>query len=52
MNSPEELVREYSAWALGRIGGRLARQVLEANSKRELCEAVKREIEMALAKAE
>ena len=52
MNSPEELVREYSAWALGRIGGRLARQVLESNSKRELCEAVKREIEMALAKAE
>ena len=52
MNSPEELVREYSAWALGRIGGRLARQVLEASSKRELCEAVKSEIEMALAKAE
>lgn len=50
MNNPEDLVREYTAWALGRIGGRLAKQVLEVSSKRETSERVKKEIEKALAK--
>lgn len=51
MKDSEELVREYTAWALGKIGGRLAKQVLEASSKREICETVKKEIEIALAEA-
>jgi epoxyqueuosine reductase len=48
MNDPEELVREYTAWALGKIGGRLAKQVLEVSRKRENSETVKKEIEAAL----
>lgn len=51
MNDPEELVREYTAWALGKIGGRLAKQVLEASRKRETSESVKKEINEALAGA-
>ncbi|WP_245553749.1 epoxyqueuosine reductase [Anaeromusa acidaminophila] len=48
MNDPEELVRGYSAWALGRIGGDLAKQVLEAKRNKETSETVKKEIEAAL----
>ena len=48
MNDQEELVREYAAWALGRIGGNLAKQVLEAKRKFETSENVKKEIEAAL----
>ena len=35
MEDPEELVRGYVAWALGRIGGEKARHVLESRLKRE-----------------
>ena len=30
MNDPEDLVRVYAAWTLGKIGGRSANQILEA----------------------
>ena len=49
MQDPEELVRGYAAWALGKIGGSQARQVLEASLARETAESAKREIEAALA---
>jgi len=48
MNDPEKLVREYAAWALGRIGGKLAKQVLETKRSLETSENVKKEIESAL----
>jgi epoxyqueuosine reductase len=48
MHDPEDLVRGYAAWALGRIGGRVAKQILEANNERETSENVKKEIEAAL----
>ncbi|SFM28873.1 epoxyqueuosine reductase [Pelosinus propionicus] len=48
MNDPEKLVREYAAWALGRIGGNLAKQVLETKRSLETCGNVKKEIEAAL----
>jgi epoxyqueuosine reductase len=48
MNDHEELVREYSAWGLGKIGSNLAKQILEAHRNTETSESVKSEIEMAL----
>lgn len=48
MYDPEELVRSYTAWALGKIGGRAAKQILEASSCREISEAVLAEIRGAL----
>jgi epoxyqueuosine reductase len=48
MQDPEDLVRGYAAWALGRIGGDRAKQTLEANLARETSEFAKREIEAAL----
>lgn len=48
MNDPEKLVREYAAWALGKIGGKLAKQVLETKRNLETSENVKKEIEAAL----
>ena len=36
LEDPEELVRGYSAWALGRIGGLKARGILESGLKREI----------------
>lgn len=48
MNDPEELVRAYAAWALGKIGGGSARQILEAKAGRETSESVKKEIQAAL----
>jgi epoxyqueuosine reductase len=48
MNDPEELVREYVAWALGKIGGRLAKQILEESLNKETSESVKKEIREAL----
>lgn len=51
MTDPEELVRGYAAWALGKIGGRSAKQILEANSSRETSESVKKEIRSALFEA-
>ena len=50
MNDPEELVRGYAAWALGKIGGRSAKQILEENRSRETSESVKEEIREALLK--
>ncbi|MDR3553803.1 MAG: HEAT repeat domain-containing protein [Syntrophobacteraceae bacterium] len=49
MEDSEELVRGYSAWALGRIGGPEARRILESSLKRENCGSVMDEIKAALA---
>ncbi|HWR45134.1 epoxyqueuosine reductase [Sporomusa sp.] len=49
MDDPEDLVRGYAAWALGKIGGRLAKQILEAKLSRETTDSVRKEIEAALA---
>ena len=49
MEDPEELVRGYSAWALGRIGRRKARSILESSLKRENSNPVINEIKAALA---
>ena len=51
MQDSEEMVRGYAAWALGKIGGSQARQVLEASLARETAESARREIEAALAVA-
>jgi len=48
MKDPEELVRGYTAWALGRIGGGQAKKSLESHFKTETSEFVKSEIEAAL----
>ncbi|HWQ42622.1 MAG TPA: 4Fe-4S double cluster binding domain-containing protein [Desulfosporosinus sp.] len=48
MKDPEDLVRGYAAWALGKIGGRSAQQVLEENMGGETSDAVKTEIREAL----
>jgi epoxyqueuosine reductase len=45
--NPSEMVRGMCAWALGRIGGRPARQPLEFRLKKENG-LVRQEIEMAL----
>lgn len=49
MEDPEDLVRGYAAWALGKIGGSQARKILEAGLTHEINESAKREIEAALA---
>jgi len=49
MQDPEELVRGYAAWALGKIGGSQAKQVLEASLARETTQSARDEIEAALA---
>lgn len=48
MADPEDLVRAYAAWALGKVGGRSAKQILELNLHRETSGSVKKEIELAL----
>ena len=48
MEDPEELVRGYAAWALGRIGGGKARGILESRLKREDANFVTAEIRAAL----
>ncbi len=45
---PKEMVRQYSAWALGRIGGKKSKNVLELKAKNEKSEKVKPEIVFAL----
>lgn len=45
---PEEMVRAYAAWALGRLGGPRSRRALEAALKRETVIEVKKEILAAL----
>ncbi|MDR3599682.1 MAG: 4Fe-4S double cluster binding domain-containing protein [Desulfosporosinus sp.] len=52
MDDHEELVRGYSAWALGKIGDRSAKQVLEDNLSKETSESVKDEIRQALSRIE
>lgn len=49
IQDPEELVRGYAAWALGKIGGNQARQILEASLTHETSEFPKKETEAALA---
>jgi epoxyqueuosine reductase len=51
MEDPEELVRGYAAWALGKIGGRSAQKILEESFSRETSAFVKKEIEVALLEA-
>ncbi len=51
MQDPEDLVRGYAAWALGRIGGRRAKEILLASLPRERSKFAKRELEAALAVA-
>jgi len=48
MQDPDELVRGYSAWALGKIGGSQAKRILEASLARETAESARKEIEAAL----
>jgi epoxyqueuosine reductase len=48
MDGPEALVRGHAAWALGRIGGRAARKVLERRLGSEPAAPVRAEIEAAL----
>ncbi len=48
MGNPEELVRAHAAWALGKIGGSSAKQILKSSLNRENSEKVKEEIKMAL----
>jgi len=51
MQDSEELVRGYAAWALGRIGGIQARQILEAGLAHETAKPARSEIKAALAVA-
>ena len=48
MEDPEEMVRRYSAWALGRISSRKSKNVLELKARKEETEKVKVEIASAL----
>ena len=48
MENPEELVRGYSAWALGRIGGSKATAVLASRLKEEYSSFVISDIKAAL----
>jgi len=51
MEDPEEIVREYSAWALGRIGGPRSKSILESILRKENSSVVVNEIREALASA-
>ena len=51
IEDPDELVRGYAAWALGKIGGSQAKQILEASLARETAASVRKEIEAAMAAA-
>lgn len=48
MEDPQEMVRKYSTWALGRIGGAKSKKVLEALLKKEEAAPVLSEIKLAL----
>jgi epoxyqueuosine reductase len=48
LQDPDEIIRGHSAWALGRIGGRKALQVLESGLSGETSEYVIKEIQNAL----
>lgn len=49
MKNPEDLVRSYAAWAIGKTGGPQSKQILESHLTRETAESVKKEIQAALA---
>ena len=49
LDNPEEMVRGYAAWALGRMGGAQARQALEKRAAREMAAFAREEMEAALA---
>lgn len=49
IQDPEELVRGYAAWALGEIGGKKAKDILETSLARETSDSVQMEINAALA---
>jgi epoxyqueuosine reductase len=48
LDDPQEMVRQYSAWALGRIGGLKSKKALENALKREESTAAAEEIVLAL----
>jgi len=48
LKDPEELVRCYAAWAVGKIGGQKSRQILESSLVGETVESVISEIKSAL----
>ena len=48
MRDPEELVRGYAAWALGKIGGPKSRKILESSLALETAESVINELKAAL----
>jgi epoxyqueuosine reductase len=48
MEDPQEMVRQYSAWALGRIGGSESRKVLERFRQKEESDRVRLELVSAL----
>ena len=48
MKDPEEVVRGYAAWAMGKIGGPKSRQILKSSLASEAAESVKREIKAAV----
>jgi epoxyqueuosine reductase len=48
MQDPEDIVRGYAAWALGKIGGNRARQILETCLRRETDDFARTEIQAAL----
>ncbi len=51
MGNPEEMVRVHAAWALGRIGGAKAKEILVRYASSERSESVKEEIALALESA-
>lgn len=50
MEDSEEMVRQYSAWALGRIGSRKSKNVLDVKAKSETSEKARAEIDSALSR--
>ena len=52
LQSPDELVRGHVAWALGRIGGVVAKQILETCLTKEVSDYAREEMNIALSKLE
>ncbi len=48
LNDPDEVLRLHSAWAIGRIGGAIAHQLLEARESAERVPQVKEDIDLSL----
>lgn len=49
LTNPDEMIREYAVWALGKIGGQDSRRVLESRYANESSDNVKQAIDQALA---